>query len=85
MPPTLPLNTDVLHILDVVRVPVQLEKGDACDESSLSCLTHFALSCDDLIDFPSLEHHGVVINTLQRCITYAGSTFQSMAVPALLA
>ncbi len=70
--------------MDAVRVPVQLEEGDACDEFSLSCLTHFALSCDGLIDFPSFEHHCVVINTLQRCITYAGSTFQSMAVPARL-
>ncbi len=60
------VGADKLNILGVVRLPVSLGKSSPPLRLDFYVLSQFALPCDGLIDFPTLELHGIFIDAEQH-------------------
>ncbi len=79
------VGAENLHILGVVRLPFSFGKTSPPLHLDFYELSQFALPCDGLIGLPSLESHGVLIDTEQRLIRYAGRKYRALAAPTRLA
>ncbi len=75
------VGADKLNILGAVRLPVSLGKSSPPLHFDFYVLSQFALPCDGLIGFPSLESHDILIDTELLVIHYAGRQYRAMAVP----
>ncbi len=79
------LGADKLNILGVVRLPVSLGKSSPPLRLDFYVLSQFALPCDGLIGFPTLESHGILIDAEKHLIQYADRKYRALDVPTRFA